>query len=194
MIVLVPSAPALLPAYGSLEDPLPDLRAACREAVAELVAEAPERVAVVAAGPRPDNVGRGVGTSAGVRIAEHLLAEAGYAGAVVSFERGLPLERGTLEAAVLVVGNGSARRTENAPGHLDVRALPFDDELDAALRSADGATLRGTDLALAEELWCHDAPAFHVLGELLEEQPPGEVEVGYDGDPFGVRYWVVTWR
>ena len=33
--------------------------------------------------------------------------------------------------AYLVVGNGSARRSEKAPGHLDERAVAFDDALGA---------------------------------------------------------------
>ncbi len=39
-----------------------------------------------------------------------------------------------------MVGNGSAKRTEKAPGHFDERAEAFDAELGASLRA--GRTVR----------------------------------------------------
>lgn len=147
---LVPGVPALLPAYASLEDPVADLRAACLAAVGRL-------------GPRvridaPDASGR--------RVAEALVAAVGAA----------VVEAG--ESGVLVVGNGSARRTEKAPGHLDDRAEAFD----AALRTS----FAGIDADLAAELWADTA----CLGGL---PPLGEAEVLYDAAPFGVQYWVAVW-
>ena len=191
MIVLVPSTIALLPAYESIDDPVADLRAACREAVAPLVERNPLRVAVVAAGARPDNVERGVTAGAGERVAAQLLDETGYAGEVTALG---DIEMENADVPVLVVANGSARRSEKAPGHLDGRAAAFDERIDTALRSADGVVLQELDAALAEDLWCHDAPPLHTLGRLLEQRRPSELEVAYDGDPYGVRYWVVTWR
>ena len=82
-IALVPGVPALLPSYASIEDPVPDLRSACHAAVAEL-------------GPRVRVLASDVG--AGRRVAEHLLTAAA---AVESDE----------PTGVLVVGNGSAKRT-----------------------------------------------------------------------------------
>lgn len=147
---LVPGVPALLPAYASLEDPVADLRAACLDAVGRL-------------GPRvridaPDASGR--------RVAEALVAAVGAA----------VVESG--ESGVLVVGNGSARRTEKAPGHLDHRAEAFD----AALRTS----FAGIDADLAAELWADTA----CLGGL---PPLNEAEVLYDAAPFGVQYWVAVW-
>ena len=54
----------------------------------------------------------------GARVAEHLLASTARAGDAPSY---------------LVVGNGSARRTEKAPGHLDERAEAFDADLGRCL-------------------------------------------------------------
>lgn len=187
MIVLVPSTIALLAEYASESDPVAELRAACRSAVGALAERHPTRVAVVAGSARADNVARGVDTSPGLRIAAHLLAEAGFEGVVGP-------SGDDDEPAVLVVANGSARRSEKAPGYLDERSLAFDDSVDAALRSADGPMLGALDASLAEQLWCHDAAPLQALGQLLEEHPPAEVEVAFDGDPFGVRYWVVIWR
>lgn len=150
MIALVPGVPALLPSYSSVQDPVADLRAACAEAVGRLG----PRVRVRASGP------------SGARVAAALVAAAG-ASVVESGETG-----------VLVVGNGSATRTEKAPGHLDERAADFD----AALRR----TFAGIDADLAAELWADTA----CLGDL---PPLGEAEVLYDDAPFGVQYWVAVW-
>jgi hypothetical protein len=180
VIVLVPSTIALLPSYAGVEDPVAALRAACLEAVAPL-ASAPS-VHVVCAPAREDNVQRGAAQPAGLRIAGHLLESVGFRGTVAE----------GADAPLLVVANGSATRSEKAPGHLDARAAAFDESLESALVGGDASALAAVDPALAEELWCHDAPAFHTLASVL---PPGATgSVHYADDPYGVQYWVVTWR
>lgn len=179
MIVLVPSTIALLPAYAGLEDPVAPLRAATGRAVSALVAAHPEDIGLVAAPARPDNAARGVVTAGGERVGRALLSAAGFAGGV------------TGEAAgVLVVANGSACRSEKAPGHLDAHAAAFDGALGRALRFGDGRALAGLDEGLAEQLWCFDAPAFRALGRLVDGRAG---TVTYEDDPYGVQYWVVTW-
>ena len=181
MIVLVPSTIALLPSYAGLEDPVRPLRDACLAAVGELVADGPSSIGVISAPARADNQERGVKEAAGSRIARYLLGEVGWTGEV-----------GEDGSAVLVVANGSACRSEKSPGHLDERSFGFDESISRALRDGDAASLAGVDPVLAEELWCRDAPAFHQLARLL---PPGAAgEVSYSDDPFGVQYWVVSWR
>jgi hypothetical protein len=170
-VVLVPGAPALLPEYAGLVDPVAGLRAACRAAVAWL--GGPVRVV---ADPR----GRGLGH----RVAEHLLGEAGLAVDTSDAVRGRA-------AAYLVVGNGSAKRTEKAPGHLDPRAHDFDAALEAALRGPDPAALAALDQPLATELWA-DVAALRELGGLLAGAAAPEVD--YADDPFGVQYWVMRWQ
>jgi hypothetical protein len=150
VIALVPGVLALLPAYASIDDPVADLRAACRDAVDRLG----PRVRVRASG------------ESGRRVAAALVAAAG-ADVVDSGETGL-----------LVVGNGSATRTEKAPGHFDERSEGFD----ARLR----ASFSGVDAALADQLWADTT--------CLAELPPlAEAEVLYDAAPFGVQYWVAVW-
>ncbi len=149
-IALVPGVPALLASYASLEDPVGPLRAACLAAVGELG----PRVRVVASGP------------SGARVAAALVAAAG--GVVVD----------DAESGLLVVGNGSATRTEKAPGHFDERAEAFD----AGLR----VSFADVDLALAEELWA-DAVCLAGL------PPLAQAEVRYDAAPYGVQYWVAVW-
>ncbi|UMG91169.1 hypothetical protein [Nocardioides sp. TF02-7] len=87
-------------------------------------------------------------------MAAHLVAEAGAT--VVD----------DAETGVLVVGNGSAKRTEKAPGHLDERAEAFDAAVGAALLAPDPAALAALDERLAAELWA-DVAALRELGGLL---------------------------
>jgi hypothetical protein len=160
-IALIPGAPALLPSYASLDDPVADLRKACTEAVAGL-------------GPRV----RVLASAAGRRVALSLLAEAGAE------------EVGDDATGVLVVGNGSAKRTPQAPGHYDERAEVFDDDLRRALLEPLPTGLAALDGELAEEMWA-DVEAIRALGDLLT---PGHIaEVSYDDAPYGVQYWVIRW-
>ena len=90
------------------------------------------------------------------------------------------------EPSFLVVGNGSAKRTEKAPGHLDERAQAFDAALGASLRAGRPAV----DVGLARELWA-SVDAIVELGEL--DVDLGEAQVDYDDAPYGVQYWVMGW-
>ena len=177
--VVVPSTLALLPEYAGLVDPVADLRAACLDAVRWLVEGHPDGVTVACADQRVDNGARGVAETAGERIARHLLAEVGSGG---------PVGSGT---GLLVVGNGSARRTEKAPGHLDDRAADFDARLGAALREGDPDALLALAERLAEELWCHDVPALRALGRW--STGPVTATIDYEDAEFGVMYWVARW-
>jgi hypothetical protein len=114
-----------------------------------------------------------------------------------SIEDPLPELRKAVQEAIdwlgdgqLVVANGSAKRTEKAPGHFDERAEGFDAALGAALRAGDLDVLRGTDTALADDLWA-DVDALIGLGDLGQIT---EVQVDYDDAPYGVQYWVVRWE
>ena len=89
----------------------------------------------------------------------------------------------------LVTANGSAKRTEKAPGYFDERAEPFDTALGAALRAGDLGALGDLDRALAKELWA-DVDG---LVDLAGLGAVTEVQVDYDDAPYGVQYWVVRW-
>lgn len=90
------------------------------------------------------------------------------------------------ESSYLVVGNGSAMRSEKAPGHLDERAHGFDEALGASLRSGRPAV----DTDLARELWA----SVDGITRLRELGDLGNGRVDYDADPFGVQYWVMRWE
>lgn len=186
-VVVVPSTLALLPEYAGAVDPVADLRAACQDAVLWLVDRQPDTVTVVTVAVRPDNVARGVREPVGARVARHLLT--GYAGQVdVVVVPGEPLPS---SGGVLVVANGSAMRSEKAPGHLDERATAFDAAIDSALRSGDAAGLRELDAGLGASLWAYDVPALQALGSAVDAV--SEAAVTYADDPYGVQYWVARW-
>jgi len=164
-VVVVPGALALLPEYASIDDPIADLRAAVGAAVAWLLEEGP--AALAAATPAAERIGR-------VLLATDVEPVAAPAG-------------------LLVVANGSAMRTEKAPGHFDERAAGFDAALGKALAAGDLPALADVDLDLADELWA--LPDADVLRHLASRvSPPTWVQVDYDDAPYGVQYWVVRWQ
>lgn len=166
-VALVPGVLALLPEYAGREDPVADLRVACLAAVSWL----------------GEAGGFGVhGSHQGLRLARSLAVQAGV-------ELDLMSEH---PPAMLVVGNGSATRTEKAPGHLDERAAAFDDALRVALTTPDPERLASVDRVLASELWADVDSLWWLGAELLTSQHTATVD--YDDDPFGVQYWVMRWR
>jgi len=99
------------------------------------------------------------------------------------------VELGLNGEVVLVVANGSARRGEKAPGHLDERSFAFDEAIGHALRTGDARALGDIDEALGEELLAAGLTGLGMLSGLSGV----EAKTWYDADPFGVQYWVVTW-
>ncbi|MDF9716427.1 hypothetical protein [Nocardioides sp. ChNu-99] len=191
-VLVVPGVPALLPEHAGLVDPVADLRRAVRSAVPGLVGEPPQPVTVLASPPTPAEVRRSAGPAVGLRVARHLLAEAGATDAT-AVEGEVPADAGRL----LVVANGSATRTEKAPGHLDERAEGFDAAAGAALASADAQALAGLDLDLAAALWADVAPLAALGRHLAAVAATGRTwtaQVLHDAAPYGVQYWVVRLR
>lgn len=159
-IGLIPGCLALLPQYASLEDPVGELRAAC----AALVGWLGEDVQVV-------------GSGQGRRVAQAVLGARTVA-------------EGGAEPSYLVVANGSACRSERAPGHLDERSRAFDDALRDALLGPTPEAMRDLDRPLAAELLA-DLTAVPELAGLLTGART--VAVDYDDAPYGVQYWVARW-
>ncbi len=93
--------------------------------------------------------------------------------------------------ALLVLGDGSARRSTAAPGYLDERAEAFDATVADALSSADAASLAGLDLTLGGTLLAAGAPTWQLAGTLLGGR--FRATSYYAGAPFGVGYFVASW-
>ena len=101
-------------------------------------------------------------------------------------------------AGLLVMGDGSGRRDEGAPGYLDPRAVPYDDSAAVALASGDPAALAAVDPVLGAKLLAAGAPAWRAAGGLLAGGLLAggryAAELLYAGAPYGVAYLVASWR
>jgi hypothetical protein len=225
--VLCPSPPLLARELTGRAQVLPELRDACAAAVARLVKADSEVVAVVGAGDvtatwDPDSrldlsayapaVGKPAGTPGlplALGLGAMLLDDAGYGGprllqAVGEAEPrrscvrlGEALAGAAARVGLLVVGDGSARRTPSAPGHFDERAAPFDAQVARAIFGGDMAALAAFDPALARDLMATGRAAWQVLAGALGAAPgagPPPAEILYAGDPFGVAYLVAVFE
>jgi hypothetical protein len=217
---LCASPPLLHPALTGRAVVLPELRAACAEAVARLLRSGPELVVVVGPAPvtgewNPDEwfdpaafaPGAGSGraavsgaavsgaTSGGTTsggtgrgllplslgLGAMLLDQGGYRGprrliAVGQDEPtgtcaalGAEIATGAARTALLVMGDGSARRTLKAPGHLDPRAEPFDAHVERAVQAGRLGALLDLDEALARDLMVTGRPAWQVLAGAMPD-------------------------
>jgi hypothetical protein len=95
--------------------------------------------------------------------------------------------------ALLVMGDGSARRSAKGPGYLDPDAEPFDAAVEAALAAADVAALTALDPERAARLLVAGRAPWQVLaGAAGGSSWSGAVT--WSGAPYGVTYLVATWR
>ncbi|WP_419998392.1 class III extradiol dioxygenase subunit B-like domain-containing protein [Streptomyces boninensis] len=107
-------------------------------------------------------------------------------------EVGRELAAGAGRVALLVMGDGSACRTEKAPGYFDERAAPFDAAAARALGAADLAALAGLDAELAYDLQASGRACWQVLAGAAEGADLRGT-LRYDEAPYGVGYFVATW-
>jgi hypothetical protein len=144
-----------------------------------------------------------------VGLGAMLLDEAGYAGPRVvhsvseSAAAGDCLRLGATvgdggRTGLLVLGDGTAKRTLKAPGYFDERAEPFDASVEAAVRSGDMAALAALDAGLARDLMATGRAAWQVLagafgtGTGADGSGAAPGEVLYSGAPFGISYLVAV--
>lgn len=93
---------------------------------------------------------------------------------------------------VLVMGDGTARRSLKAPGYFDERAEPFDATFVKALADGSPESLAAIDLELAHQLLAAGAPAWKAAAKLLGDCT-WHAEVLYANAPYGVMYTVASW-
>jgi len=215
----VPQTPLLVPeiAQGAAAE-LDDLRSACMTAI-RVVTDSAQHVLIVGAGQSTREYGpTSAGTFAGFGVPLQVSLGASGAGPVelpLSLAVGAWLTRQVLGAesgargvaiadtapewaiegrtALVVVGDGSARRSTAAPGYLDERAEAFDAAIADALARGDGAQLaKAADPVLGQTLLAAGVPAWRHVGELTAASA-FEADLNYDGAPYGVGYFVATW-
>jgi aromatic ring-opening dioxygenase LigB subunit len=105
---------------------------------------------------------------------------------------GQEIAQGNERIALLVMGDGSARRSDHAPVHLHPRAEIFDSTVAAALELADTDTLAALDPDLATELHAAGRAPWQVLaGATALAGLRGHL--GYHAAPYGVGYFVASW-
>lgn len=111
------------------------------------------------------------------------------------------LGRGSTPGApdLLVMANGTACRSERAPGHLDPRAATYDEWLGNLLRIGDLAGLAELEVgegSEGSELLTAGLRSLRVAARRLLDQgmQVTRAEVDYSDDPYGVQYWVVRWQ
>jgi hypothetical protein len=202
-VLSCPNPPLLLPGMtGHPVAEVEQLRAACLDAIAGLLADRPDEVVIIG----------GVGSAERDRdeplsivVGRSLLTEAMCAVPIVQFaiaddapttecaSLGRQLRERPARTALLVMADGSARRSIKAPGYLDDRAAPFDQQLTAALKTADALALAELDGSLASELLVAGWAAWQVLAAAAAGTA-FEAELLYGDDPFGVWYPVASWR
>jgi hypothetical protein len=152
----------------------------------------------------PPDAARGPALPLPLGLGARLLDEAGYRGprllqAVGAAETpaacaalGAALAGAAPRVAMLVLGEGSARRTRKAPGALDCRAAPFDAVVSRAIAAGQLAGLLTIDPALAADLLAAGRPGWQVLAGAAAGQPVTRSVIRYEDDPFGVAYLVAS--
>jgi len=97
------------------------------------------------------------------------------------------------ETALVVVGDGSARGAERAPGYLDERAEGFDRAVAEMLADGDIKGLGDLDATLASELMCCGLAPWHSVAGALAGATVVAAELLADTAPYGVSYFVALW-
>jgi hypothetical protein len=209
-----PSSPLLVPALASgAAGELEELRRGCLDAVERLWAASPDVVYVVGGASRPTATSFAPwGVAEAVDLPEPLplaCMVGGWltAGRSRSFvvvgddlepadcrALGAELATSSERVTLLLVGDGSARHSEKAPGYLDNRAAGFDDQAAKAFAAGDAAALAALDPDLADELLVGGHGVWQVLAGAAADVPTPRVDVSDFSAPYGVGYHLVTWE
>jgi hypothetical protein len=215
-VAVCPATPLLSPDVSVSPDGVAAMQAACRAAVAALLDATPDRVVVIGEAPRLGAYdgtwdwrgfglpARGVGDRLprALAVGAWLLDDAGWEGPRDYL--GLPAETPPATCAeqgagiggapaLLVIGDGSARRSLKAPGHLDPRAEAYDEALAAALSSADLEALSALDPALAADLMVGGRAAFQALAAAAAGAA-WEPRLLLHEAPYGVGWLAAAWK
>jgi hypothetical protein len=211
-VAFCPHPPLLRPGIATgIEIETQSLRSACNVAVDRLIDAGPSQLLVVGAdGPLVDWHGFAPGLidadaidrqpmplslqvgawllSARQLGSEPMYLAIGRDGEPVTAWPDLPASTG-----VLVMGDGSARRSLKGPGYLDERAEPFDATVVKALTDGSPQSLADLDLELADQLLAAGAPAWMAAANLLGADSRWDADVLYAEAPYGVMYTVASW-
>jgi len=216
-VACLPHPPLIVPAIAAgASTETDDLRAACMSALHRVLGARPTSLVVIGAAGQP--VGwRGFApglpglpettSSLPFAVASWLLDAAACPESALPRLQlaveidGTPSDAGEFipdgPIGLLIMGDGSARRSLKGPGYLDERAEPFDAAVTAALAKADAAALRDLDVDLATQLLATGVGPWRALGRIASvsttTQNDWDCALHYAAAPYGVQYTVVSW-
>jgi hypothetical protein len=206
-VAFCPHPPLLRPgiATGS-EIETQSLRSACDKAIDRLIGTTPDQLLVLGSdGPLVDWQGFAPGfvadrqpmplsllVGAWLLSDRELPAEPIYLAIGPDGEPVTPWPDLSASTGLLVMGDGSARRSLKGPGYLDERAEPFDAAVLEALADGSPQSLADLDLELAAALLAAGAPAWVAAAKLLRAAS-WRGDIVYADAPYGVMYTVATW-
>jgi len=196
-MVFLPQPPIIVgDTAGAAVHELDDLRSHCCAAIAAAVGEGSD-LALMGSAPGI-GVGRWLVSLACGQVPLSEVVVAPDTSPQRCQELGSQLAEQALTAtALLVMGDGSACRSERAPGYLDSRAIEFDQRVAAALAAADTAALAELSPQLAAELLVAGRAPWQVAAAAAAAT---RTERGWSGelltsqDPYGVSYFVALWK
>ena len=96
-----------------------------------------------------------------------------------------------LRTLIVAVGDGSATRTEKAPGYIQPDALDFDAAVVRAIENGDSGAIVAIEQSTADRLWCRGLPTWQVVAQAIGH---AEGTLVLESSPFGVNYLVAAWR
>jgi hypothetical protein len=221
---LCPCPPLLARELTGLDPVAPTLRESCAAAVSEMLRGMPDLVVVVgpashtAAWPATSqwsaSAFQGQGGSKdtcalplSLGLGAMLIDDTDYPGPLVlqavgqhepmakCIDIGAEISGSSDRVGLLVMADGSCRRSAKAPGYFDERAISFDLEIECAIRSANLEALLSVDQKIAHELLAQGRPAWQVLAGATRGHEY-DAKILYADDPFGVAYLVAffLWR
>jgi len=138
-------------------------------------------------------------------VGASVVSAAGWAGAVKALvvdaettaeQRGvlakeLLAKSGDQRTLIVAVGDGSATRTEKAPGYIQPDALDFDAEITRAIGNGDSSAIVAIEQSTADRLWCRGLPTWQVVAQAIDH---AEGTLVLESSPFGVNYLVAAWQ
>lgn len=219
---LCPSPPLLVPELSGADPVAAQLHDACSTAVTTLIDSSPDLIAVVGPADHtatwPEDARLNLAGYGGlpstpvahpaplaIGLGALLLDQAGYEGRLllqsVGRDESLPrclnlatqLGGKAARVGLLVIADGTARRTSKAPGYYDERAAPFDCEIERAVSTGDLAAIHDLSPTLAQQLMATGWPALQVLAGVFSGRSVN-TKILYVGAPFGVGYLIAVLR
>jgi hypothetical protein len=219
---LCPCAPLLARELTGLDPVVPALRESCAAAVSTMLRGMPDLVVVVGPASRTKTwpatsqwttsafQGRAGSKDTNtlplsLGLGSMLIDSTDYQGPLVlhavgqhepvtkCIDIGAEIRDSSDRVGLLVMADGSCRRSVKAPGYFDERAISFDLEVELAIRSANLESLLDVDQKIAHELLAQGRPAWQVLAGATRGQEY-DSKILYADDPFGVAYLVAFFR